>query len=409
MSMKLFQLRTEREQALQKAEVLLTTAENQKRPLTATEDMQYKSVMETVARYNRDISKIESANTISAMINPETGMPRFGEAGASGQPFSKPIQKTFTNDYANEFFEYVKTNGSKVGAALYEGSNAAGGYAVPIVVDGLIVPLAPNEMAVRRYAQVIPTASDIKIPIKSAFGTTTAKTESGSSTHAFGDTSLTLTQKTLSAFMAGASTDLSFELAADVPAMQALVVDDLVLAQQMYEEGKYISGSGSGEPEGVLTGCATGVTITGAHLVQGAITLDSLYDLVASLNAVYHPGASWLMQRATALFIRKLQRQANLFEPVFTRVNGQDLLLGYPVEYSSYMPDGTTDQDKPVVFGDFKRGFIIGDRGGSGINIKVLDQPKATLGVIELLAYRRTDSRVRRSEALKALKLATGA
>jgi HK97 family phage major capsid protein len=127
------------------------------------------------------------------------------------------------------------------------------------------------------------------------------------------------------------------------------------------------------------------------------------------LKATYHANAAFLMQRPVALAIRKLQRQANLFEPVFTRNNSQDYLLGYPVEYSGSMPDGTTDQDKPIVFGDFKAGFVIGDRGGSGINVKVLDQPKANLGITQLLAYRRTDSRVRRSEALKSLKLATGA
>jgi HK97 family phage major capsid protein len=55
----------------------------------------------------------------------------------------------------------------------------------------------------------------------------------------------------------------------------------------------------------------------------------------------------------------------------------------------------------PLVFGDFRRGFVIGDRFGSAINIKILDQSKFQFGLIEVLAFRRTDSRVRRSEALK--------
>jgi HK97 family phage major capsid protein len=93
--------------------------------------------------------------------------------------------------------------------------------------------------------------------------------------------------------------------------------------------------------------------------------------------------------------------------PVWTRVNGQDYLLGYPVEFSDSMPahDAAAGQ-KPIVFGDFKAGYVIGDRGGSGIRVKVLDQPKAAEGITQLLAYRRTDGRVRRSEALKAYVLA---
>jgi HK97 family phage major capsid protein len=69
------------------------------------------------------------------------------------------------------------------------------------------------------------------------------------------------------------------------------------------------------------------------------------------------------------------------------------------------MPAATRG-NTPVIFGDFKRGYVIGDRGGSGINVKVLDQPLATQGQIVLLAYRRTDGRIRRSEALQSYVVA---
>ncbi len=83
-------------------------------------------------------------------------------------------------------------------AALYEGAEGAGGYAVPITVSDQIVPLAPNEMSVRLLAQVIPTAMDIKIPQKSAFGQASAKAENS----AFTEIDPTLSQITLSAYMA---------------------------------------------------------------------------------------------------------------------------------------------------------------------------------------------------------------
>jgi HK97 family phage major capsid protein len=113
------------------------------------------------------------------------------------------------------------------------------------------------------------------------------------------------------------------------------------------------------------------------------------------------------MQRQTAVELRKAQKQSNLFEPVFVRVGKEDFLHGYPVVYSTSMPAiaaGAT----PVLFGDFKQGYCIGDRGGSGINVKILDQPRATEGLIVLLAYRRTDGRVRRSEAIQGITLHSG-
>jgi HK97 family phage major capsid protein len=110
------------------------------------------------------------------------------------------------------------------------------------------------------------------------------------------------------------------------------------------------------------------------------------------------------MQRATGVLLRKAQKQANLFEPVFTRSNGQDYLHGYPVTYSTAMP-AVAASATPVLFGNFSLGYVIGDRGGSGINVKILDQPLAVQGQIILLAYRRTDGRVRRSEAIQAITL----
>lgn len=126
---------------------------------------------------------------------------------------------------------------------------------------------------------------------------------------------------------------------------------------------------------------------------------------MGKLNAVYHPNASWLMSRPTSIVIRKAQVETNLFNPIWTRVGTQDFLHGYPVYYSASMPAATRG-NAPVLFGDFKRGYIIGDRGGSGINVKVLDQPLATQGIIVLLAYRRTDGRVRRSEAVQQYNIA---
>jgi HK97 family phage major capsid protein len=89
-----------------------------------------------------------------------------------------------------------------------------------------------------------------------------------------------------------------------------------------------------------------------------------------------------------------------------TGSDGKDRLHGIEVAYSSSMPAiaaGAT----PVLFGDFKSGYIIGDRGGSGINVKILDQPLATAGQVILLFYRRSDGRVRRSEAIQGITLHT--
>jgi HK97 family phage major capsid protein len=58
------------------------------------------------------------------------------------------------------------------------------------------------------------------------------------------------------------------------------------------------------------------------------------------------------------------------------------------------------------MYGDFKAGYQIGIRGGMGINIKFLDQPKALEGLLTVIGYQRVDGRVRRSEAIQGISTA---
>lgn len=402
MSMKLFELNRQREATIKKAEAIVSLAETQKRQMSNLEDVEYTSLMQTLREINREATAIQSKNTIADMFDPKTGLPKLIPGGAGAHPF----RKTLSADYQQEFAEYVASGGRKIGAALYEGSNSGGGYAVPIVVDSLIVPLAPAEIGVREISTVIPTSSDVKVPQKSAFGSGVAiKTESGSSAHLFAESDPSLSQFTLSAFMLGGVDTVSFELAQDVQMFQQFCIDDLLKSIAVFEDNKFVNGSGSGEPQGLIGNTGAGVTgvLVGSDNYASELQA-ALFDVIGKLNAVYHPGASWLMNRTTAAVLRKQQMQSNLFAPLWTRVGNRDYLLGYPVQYSAAMPDIAASAT-PVLFGDFKAGYLIGDRGGSSISLKILDQPLATQGQIQILAYERVDGRVRRSEAIQAVTL----
>jgi HK97 family phage major capsid protein len=275
-----------------------------------------------------------------------------------------------------------------------------------VVVEGQVVPLAPIDMGVRAIASVIPTNMDIKIPRATTISTAAGKAEgTGSGSNLFTESEPTLDQFTLSAFMAGVLHQISWELAQDVPSFQQFAVGDMLLAQQLYEENLYVNGTGTGQAQGLIGNTGAGVTgvVVGSDNYASEL-LAATFDVQPTLKTAYHQNAGWLMSRATATVIKKQQSQTNLFTPVWTRENGKDYLHGYPVTFSTAMPTiaaGAT----PVLFGDFKQGYVIGDRGGSGINVKILDQPKAVEGILMFLAYRRTDGRVRRSEAVQAITL----
>jgi HK97 family phage major capsid protein len=224
---------------------------------------------------------------------------------------------------------------------------------------------------------------------------------------AFGSSTSTLGQFTLTAYAVGVEWDGSIEAFEDIPLFNATALRDISSAVQIFEEGKFLLGSGNGEPQGLVANVANGVAAAEADSNGNLLSIAATYDLLGSLRATYLPRASWLMQRATAIELRKAQASATptLFEPVFTRgADGIERLHGFPISYSESMPTiaaGAT----PVVFGDFASAYLIGDRGGSAIRMKVLDQTKAAQGIVTLLVYRRTDGKVRRSEACQSLTL----
>jgi HK97 family phage major capsid protein len=134
--------------------------------------------------------------------------------------------------------------------------------------------------------------------------------------------------------------------------------------------------------------------------------IDSLYDVQGTLKSAYFPNSSWIMARQTAVTIRRAQMQANLFNPVVRVQDGVTYVLDYPVYFDANapaLPAATSAGVPAILFGDFRAGNMIGVRGGGGINIKILDQPAALQGQLIILAYRRIDARIRRSEAMQQI------
>ena len=386
-------LQASRQRALDRADEVLTRAESANRPLSVVENDIVTTATLEAKDLREEIQRHETRNMQSRRA--ELDLLRGTRAEVSDI-----CPSHFSAEYQRSFFDYCR-NGQR-SAALVEGTNTAGGFAVPVTVDAQIVPLAPADGAVRKLASVVTTTADRKVPQVAALPTASAKSEGS----AFGASTSTLGQFTLSAFTVGIEWDGSVEAFDDIPLFNATAFRDISLAVQGWEEGKFVNGSGTGEPQGLLGNIDTGVAAATPDAASNLLSIDATFAILDTLKADYDPNASWLMQKSTALELRRAQLAANLFEPVFRRENGVDLLHGYPVNYSASMPTiaaGAT----PVIFGDFRSGYLIGDRGTNAVYFKVLDQTKILTGNIVILAYRRVDGRVRCSEALKALTLHT--
>ena len=372
--------------------------------------------------FGSDTSAIATPLRLGAAQDPEyatalhafltTGGKAHGEgltAGADGfGGYRIPGSEAYTRQrLANGSFSAATYEGTPQG-----GSAGAGGYAVTLPTIQQVVPLGLPDLGIFDASLVVPTVSAIKVPTQAAFGTSAIKAESTGTIATFGGTDPTLGQIELDAYMVGGARVVSWELLQDVQMWQEFVVGDLLNAQRILEDQLLATGTGSSQPTGVFgnTGTGTGTAYQLAGTSADAQTLlNSLFDVTATLKGTYQANASWIMSRATGLAIRLAQMQANLFAPVATvDPDGTERILGRPVFYdvnAPALPTATSSGVVPILFGDFKAGFIIGVRGGAGINVKILDQPLAMQGQLAILAYRRLDSKVRMSEAIQAVKV----
>src|SRR5579859_6397367 len=173
-----FELRQQHAFALNKAESIVRASETAGRDMTEAEEKDYNLAMSAVNALAPQIAKVQRRNTIQQHLVNGKLIPAAGNLRQARTP-SAPV--VLSEEYYNDFHTWLGTRGQQIGAALYEGTGSAGGFTVPVVVEGQVVPLAPTEMGVRTIASVIPTASDIKVPRGASFGEAAGKAESGAS------------------------------------------------------------------------------------------------------------------------------------------------------------------------------------------------------------------------------------
>jgi len=356
----------------------------------------------------------EYTNLTNEIKNLDTTIARFDAVAASKKAQSeagsdvfvpntdgKSAKKVFSAEYNTAFWNYIRTRKFDNSALSEAGTAADGSYLVPTMTDPTIPALAVIEASARKLSQVITTEMDIKLPYQASKTVAAAKSEStDEGTNAFPTNVPTFNTTTLSAYMAGDSVAVSWELLQDVGALAAFVTADLNRAVFNYEENKFINGSGSGEPLGYLNGVSTPRS--------ASLSIDSVLDLTGDLNKAYYANAKFLGNRQTLIALIKAQIAANQFQTFITfDADGTMRLLGYEVNFSSDMPvyAASPAVDGSLLFGDFAAGWVIGDRGGSAIRAKVLDQVAALNGQTVVLGYRRTDQRCRIQEAVRALSI----
>ena len=112
------------------------------------------------------------------------------------------------------------------------------------------------------------------------------------------------------------------------------------------------TGTGAGQPQGIVTGAALGVTAAGA----AAITADEVIDLEHSVDVAYRTGAGYMMHDLVLAHLRKLKASGSgeyIWQSGFN-AGAPDLLNNRPYVINNHMATLATT-NRTLLFGDFKR------------------------------------------------------
>ncbi|MGC9395386.1 MAG: phage major capsid protein [Anaerolineae bacterium] len=282
--------------------------------------------------------------------------------------------------------------------AMEEGTAAEGGYLVPEQYYAELVRGLKDASVVRRAgARVVQMTSDtMEVPTLTHAVAAVLTDEEA----AYDDEDPTIGHVTFSPYKFTRLTKVSEELAADAAfdIWGGVLAPDFEQAFAAAENSYFTTGTGSSQPQGVVTGAGTGVTTA----LADAITADEVIDLYHSLGYLYRANAVWMMNDDTIKYVRKLTdgNGQYLWQPGMAA--GQpDMLLGRPVITNNSMATIAASA-KTILFGDF-RYYWIGQRAGMTVD----RNPFLYManGQVGFFARMRLDGHVMLAEAFKVLAM----
>ncbi len=285
-------------------------------------------------------------------------------------------------------------------------TDAAGGFTVPTELqDSLIKSMAAwGPMYDQDVGTTLNTASGspIELPTVDDTASTAGAHTEGADLTDDGGKDVVLGKLILNAFMYDTEfIRFSMELARDSLLNFEQILSDLLgerlgrIVNQMLT-----TGSGAGQPNGIVT--ASGLGITGAS--GTAITSDELFDLQHEIDPAYRasPKVGWMFNDSTLKVIRKMKDgQGNyLWQMGDVKSGAPATLLSQPYRVNQAMADIGLNA-KPIIFGDFGKYYV--RKVGAPVIGVLRERFWPNLGIAGLIAV---DGELGDTAAVKHLKMA---
>jgi HK97 family phage major capsid protein len=276
-------------------------------------------------------------------------------------------------------------------AAMSTTTATEGGYTVATEFSRTLIEAMKAAYAVRSVASTIQTSTGAQMLFPTADSTAEEGEIVGQNASAtLGET--TFGQASMDVFKySSKSIALPFELLQDsMFNVESYIQNLLNLRIGRIHNKHHTTGTGSGQPRGIVTAAAAGkVGTTGSATT---VSYDDLVDLEHSVDPYYRSAGKWMMHDDTLKALRKLKDTQGrpIFVPGYEQGNpggAPDRLLGREIIINQNMPVMAANA-KSILFGDFSK-YLIRDVMDTTL-FRMTDSAYTLKGQVGFVAFQRS-------------------
>jgi HK97 family phage major capsid protein len=287
-------------------------------------------------------------------------------------------------------------------------SAVEGGVLVTSELDSVITKQITEIDPIRAISRVRTISSkSIEVPIRTSLPAATREGENEAGADSVSNYNL----EVLTPFRLTHTSPVTMDMLQDSNFdMESEILSDSAEAFAQTEGQEFVNGSGFKQAEGfTLNATVQAAEFVGTGLGT-AIDSDHILHLTGELKEGYNP--VFVLNRRTLRELRKLRADAIaaadglggfLWQP---GLNGQvaNTLAGFPYVLANSMQDDGSAGNRPVAFGDFRRGYLIVDR--TGVSVIRDDLTQKRRAVVEFTINRWNTGKVVLAEAITQVQLA---
>lgn len=253
--------------------------------------------------------------------------------------------------------------------SMSEGTTTAGGFGIPVFIDPSIILTAQGSgNPFLTLAKQVDVNTNMWKGVSSAGVSWAFQSEGVAVT----DNSPTLAQPTVQVYMARGFIPYSIEVGQDYPGFADEMQNLLASGYDELLVDKFTRGSGTGEPNGIVTQLSANTNVRVRVQTSGSFGQADPYTLWKALPQKFRRNANWMMSVGVNNAVRQLGT-ANVFHAFTDNLPAEwaDILFGKGVYESPYMNDVTSSTSATTelaVVGDWSN-YVIARRGGMSVEL----------------------------------------